>query len=372
MHGKVSVAKEKRKYWLILGFLIFVVYTFTAAQTIPEETILVPRWLSSLETNYSVSMGDEDSPASVNETSDRLLPFQLGNRFGYVDTQGHFSINQAKTGYVSLSDQRWAEYDAIPETIEIRNPANESLGAIEKGRGYPLFLDGQIYLLGETQNSLSLADEEGKLRWTRDFPAPLTSIDAAAGMILTGSLDGTVELLDTEGRRLFFFEPGGSRLSVILSCRVSRDGRQLAVISGIDDQRFLLLEGFGDSYKIVYHEFLEDGFRRAVHLAFVDNDNRIVYEREGGLGIYDIGSRQSISLPLEGEVIALDETGTNGLLFAVISLGGPRKNLAVIRLPGTLIMQAPFKSETAFLSRRGSHLYVGGGMTLASFELDMR
>jgi hypothetical protein len=289
-----------------------------------------------------------------------------------VDTRGHFAINQAKTGYVSLSDLRWAKYDAIPEKIEIRNPVNESLGVIEAGRGYPLFLDGNIYLLGEMQNSLSLADEEGKIRWTYDFAAPLTSIDAAAGLILTGSLDGTVELLDTEGKRLFFFEPGGSRLSVVLGCRISRDGRQLAVISGIDDQRFLLLEGFGDSYKIVYHEFLEDGFRHAVHMAFVDNDSRIVYEREGGLGIYDIRTRQSINLPLPGDVIALDETGTNGLLFAIISLGGQQKNLAVIRLPGTLIMQAPFKSETAFLSRRNSHLYVGGGMTLASFELDMR
>jgi hypothetical protein len=369
MHGKVSVAKEKKKYWLILGFLIFVVYTFTAAQTIPEETILVPRWLSSLETNYSVYMGAENTDAP---DGDQLLPFQLGNRFGYVDTQGHFTINRAKTGYVSISDQRWAEYDAMPEKIEIWNAVNELLGTIEEGRGYPLFLDGKIYRLGEMQNSLSLVDEKGKIRWTHDFSAPLTSIDAAAGLILTGSLDGTVELLDTEGRRLFFFEPGGSRLSVILGCRISRDGRQLAVISGIDDQRFLLLEGFGDSYKIIYHEFLEDGFRRAVRLAFVDNGSRIIYEREGGLGIYDIRTRQSTSLPLPGELIALDETGANSLLFAVISLGGQQKNLALIRLPATLVMQAPFKSETAFLSRRGSRLYVGGGMTLASFELDMR
>jgi hypothetical protein len=368
------MAKERRKYWFILGFLLFIIYFFVAGQPVPRETILIPRWLSSLETNYSVDLDVENSPAtSIPDTGqEQLIPFQLGNRFGYVDSQGQFRINETKKGYVSQSELRWAEYEPIAEKIEIRGPGNEILSIIEHGQGYPLFLDGRTYLLGKQQNSLSLVDDEGKKLWTYDFPAPLTSIDAAAGLILTGSLDGAIELLNMEGKRVFFFVPGGSRLSVILSCRISQDGNMLAFISGIDDQRFLLLEKSGESYLIVYHEFLEDGFRQAVHMAFVDNDSRIVFERKGGLGVYEIRTRQSIRLPLPGNVIALDETGSNGLLFAITSLGGRQKNLALIRLPENLILQAPFKSETAFLSRRGSCLYVGGGMTFASFELDMR
>jgi hypothetical protein len=365
------VAKGKKKYWFILGFLLFIMYVFAAGQPVPKETILIPRWLGSLETNYSVHL-TPPAGGMPDSGQEQLIPFQLGNRFGYVDSRGQFRINQPKKGYVSQSELRWAEYDPIAEKIEIRSPGNETLGVIEDGQGYPLFLDGRTYLLGGQQNSLSLFDDEGKKLWTYDFPAPLTSIDAAAGLILTGSLDGTIELLNTEGRRVFFFVPGGSRLSVILGCRISRDGNMLALVSGIDDQRFLLLEKSGESYLIVYHEFLEDGFRQAVHMAFVDNDSRIVFEQEGGLGIYEIRTRRSVRLPLSGNVIALDETGSDGLLFAVTSLGGPRKNLALIRLPGTLILQAPFKSETAFLGRRGSRLYVGGDMTFASFELDMR
>jgi hypothetical protein len=356
------VAKEKKKYWFLLGFLFFIVYIFIAARPVPVETILTPRWLSSLESAYSDPGGTGD-----------LLPFELGNRFGYVDSQGRFAINQVKKGYVSLSEDYWTEYEARPETIEIRDPRNNALMTIANGRGYPLFLDKRIFLVGEEQNSVSGTDDAGNIRWTYDFAAPLTCVDAAAGLLLAGTLDGSAVLLDAQGQPVFPpFEPGGSRLGVILGCRISRDGSRLALVSGIDAQRFLVLERSGDSYKVVYHEFLEDGFRRNVHLAFVDQDRRIIFEREGGLGIYEINSRNSVSLPLEGDILAVDESGSEGLLFVVAAQSERRKNLTAIRFPGTVIMNAPFQSETVFLKRHDSRLYIGGGMIMASFELDKR
>jgi hypothetical protein len=361
------VAKEKRKYWIPLGFFVFVVYVFLAAEPVPMETILVPRWLSSLESDYSADIAVENRPVQ-----DYLVPFKLGNRFGYVDTLGRFTINQRVKGAgVSLSDDRWAEYEAVPEIITIRNPQGEPLTVIQGGWGYPLFLDGKIFLIGEDQTSLSLVSEGGEILWTYDFAAPLTSIDAASDLILTGSLDGTVELLNAFGRRVFFFEPGGSRLAVILGCRISKDGSRLALISGYDDQRFLVLERFEDSYRVAYHEFMEDGFRRAVHISLVENDRWIIYERQGGLGIYEVETRRNSKIPLGGTIIAMDETGDDRI-FVISSLGGRQKTFSAIRLPGLIVMQAPFKSETVFFSRRGSELYIGGGTTLASFELERR
>ena len=382
------MAKEKSKYWIILAASLFVVYVFVAAQPVPPETVMTPRWLSSLVSDYSTEMSAEAQPTLS------LVPFTLGNRFGYVNTRGQFTINQpiksAGRAGVSLSDERWAEYAAVPDTITIRSPATvsdplgeagtslgEVLTVIENARGYPLFLDGKIFLIGEEQTSLSLVDDRGKILWTYDFAAPLTGIDAAAGLILTGSLDGTVELLDAAGRRVFFFEPGGSRLAVILGCRIAGDGSRLAIISGFDDQRFLMLERFGDSYRVVYHEFLEDGFRRAVHLSFVENDRWVVFERQGGLGLYEIETRRSVKAPLPGAIIALDERGDDGIIFAVSSLegrtrGGRLKILAALRLPGLIVLKAPFKGETAFFFRRGQEIYIGGDTTLASFALEKR
>ncbi|GHT89507.1 hypothetical protein FACS1894137_18880 [Spirochaetia bacterium] len=367
------MTKEKNKFWIIAGLSFFCIYIFVAAQPVPRETILAPRWLSSLESDYTAEMAAEGQ-----QIQDYLVPFKLGNRFGYVNTRGQFTINQPVTGIgrsdVSLSDDRWAEYDAVPDAVTIHRaePLGNTLTVIKDGRGYPLFLDGKIFLVGEEQTSLSMVDESGEILWSYDFAAPLTSIDAAADLILTGTLDGTVELLDSVGRRVFFFEPGGSRLAVILGCRIAKDGSRLTIVSGFDDQRFLMLERFGDSYRVVYHEFLEDGFRHAVHMAFAANDRWIVFERQGGLGLYEIETRRSVKVPLRGTVIALDEEGGDSLIFAVNSLGGRLKILAAIRLPGIIVLEAPFRSETAFFSRRGSELYVGGDTTLASFELEKR
>jgi hypothetical protein len=358
------VVKEKKKYWFTAGILVFLIYIFVAARPIPEETILVSRWLSSLESGYPIIL--EGSP----QDSSPPFPFSLGNRFGYMYDDGSFAVNQIRKGYISLSPELWAEYEALPQSIEIRNRENQELLSISNPKGYPLFLDNTIFIVGNEQNSLTALDSGGRELWTYDFPAPLTCVDAAAGLVLAGTLDGAVELLDSRGRQVFPpFEPGGSRLAVILGCAISKDGSRLALVSGIDDQRFLLLEKSGDAYRVVYHEFLTDGFRRAVYVAFIDGGNRVAFEREDGIGIYDTVSRTGVTLPLEGELMAMDTSGDSRFLFMITSQGAGRKRLVAVRYPGTIFMEAPFRSENAFLSRRDSKLYIGGDLAIASFEL---
>jgi hypothetical protein len=373
------MAKRKKKYWFILGLPLFIFYIFAAARPIPRETIVSPRWLSSLESDFPVSLGPETAKSSGKDAEtagNSGIPFRLGDRFGYVTREGHFSINRRREGHLEMSDNLWTQYGATPETVDIRSPLDEGVLTIEHPEGYPFFLDNQIFIAGKERNSLTALDEAGAIRWTYDFAAPLTCIDAAAGRILTGTVDGTVEVLDNSGKRLYIFPPGGSRIAVILGCAISRDGRVMGIVSGIDDQRFLVLEQFGNAenveYKVVYHEFLEDGFRRGLVVSFVNNDNWIIFERQGGLGVYETGTRRSHTLPLDGNIAAVDGSGNDGLLFVISSQGLRQKRLVMARLPDRIIVEAPFKSGTAFLDREETRLYVGGGTTLASFELEKK
>ena len=367
------MAKGKKKYWFILGLPLFVFYVFAAARPIPQETIVSPRWLSSLEADFPVSLGPD---AAQGPDGNGGIPFRLGDRFGYVDRQGHFPINRRRENRLEMSDKFWTQYGAVPETVEIRDSLDETVLIIENPDGYPFFLDNQIFLAGKERNSLSALDDAGAVRWTYDFAAPLTCIDAAAGRILTGTIDGTVEVLDNDGKRLYIFPPGGSRIAVILGCAISRDGRLFGIVSGIDNQRFLVLEQFGGAenveYKVVYHEFLGEGFRRSLAVSFANNDEWIVFERQGGLGIYETKGRRSHTLLLEGDIAALNGSGNDGLLFIISSLGARQKRLVMVRLPDRIIARAPFRSGAAFLGREGTRLYVGGGTTLASFELEKK
>jgi len=370
----------RKKIWLTAVTIFFVAYFFLAARQIPRQMVLVPRWLSSLESGETVRMDGAAETGTETEAA-RLIPFSLGSRFGFVALDdGRFSINRTAKSSVSLSGKYWTEYEAEPSRITIYDNTGETYAVIENPRGYPFFLDegrgqGRIFILGSEQNSISEIDASGAVLWAYEFAAQITCVDAAGGLLLAGALDGSIVIIDSSGRKVFSFEPGGSRYPVILGCAISSDGSRLGIISGIDNQRFLYLEHFGPSlgdYKVVYHEFLNDGFRRPVFISFVENDRWVIFERAGGLGLYEAGSRQAAKVELDGEVRAIDQSGGQGLIFAVLSGGGGMKELAGIMLPDRVMVAAPFRSDDVFLGRSESRLLVGGGRTIISFELEKR
>ena len=365
---KVSL---RGKWWLILVIFTFFIYIFITARPIPEETIISPRWISSLETNQPVYLGDF-SPGLAGS----LMPFVLGDYFGYFGDDGRLFSSSLSDGYAAVSENYWAVYDAVPDSIQVMNPDNRRLFTIDDPQGYPYFSGSQIYIIGNEQNSVSAIGSRGEVLWTFDFPSIITCIDAAEGYFLAGTADGIVILLDEDGRQVFTpFEPGGSRLSIIQGVAISSDASRMAVISGIDQQRFLLLERTGDNFRVIYHEFLELGFRRPVHISFIDNDTKVVFERERGIGIYDIVLRTSSFVPLRGNVIAFDDSGTDRLLFIITHndrTGGQGKRLTAVRYPGSIIMDIAFRSENVFLKRTAGRLYLGGDHSIASFEITGR
>jgi hypothetical protein len=109
-----------------------------------------------------------------------------------------------------------------------------------------------------------------------------------------------------------------------------------------------------------------------VAIEFVADDRWVVFEREGGLGFYEAGSRQSNKVELEGDLCALDRTGGNGLVFSIVTLSGNEKELVGIKLPGRTALRVPFRSWEVFLGRTDSELFIGGGQTLVSFTLEKR
>jgi len=370
----------KKKLWLFVIIILFIAYFLFAARKIPRQMVLVPCWLSSLESGETMRI-------SEGTETDTLLPFSMGSRFGFVGRKdGRFSVNRTARYNVSLSGKLWAEYEAEPNRVTIYDNTGEQYAVIDNPRGYPFFLDegsgatsgggqGRIFIIGSEQNSISEIDVSGAVLWTYEFAAQLTCVDAAKGLLLAGSLDGSIVVIDSNGKKVFSFEPGGSRYPVILGCAISRDGSALAVISGIDNQRFLFLEHFGagvGDYKVVYHEFLTDGFRRPVFISFVENDRWVLFERIGGLGFYEAGSRRTTKVDLDGEISAIDQSGGQGFVFTVVSMSPDRKELIGIMFPDRVMVAAPFKSGNVFLSRSDSQLLIGGGQTIIAFELERR
>lgn len=378
------MAKKKIKGQTVFIAVFLFVYFIIAARPVPREAILTPKWINSFETESPVVLGKT-------EVSGQLIPFDLGYNFGYIDTAGHFIVNRIKSSEIALSKNMWIEYPAEPENIEIKNIEGETIINIQNTRGYPILLDDRIFIFGSEQNSLSEIDRSGNVKWTYEFGSILTGIDVASDLVLAVSIDGVVEILNSQGERIYFFQPGGSRLEAIYGCAISKNGSRIGIVSGIDPQRFLLLEQFGTDpndrdYRVIFHEFLDSGFRRPVRVSFIDEDARVVYERQGGIGCYNIKSRRSIYIPLNGEVTAIDESGDSGLFFLItrhirqplhrelVGIRLPEENSFINTLQNPIFIKAPFKSDSVYLKRvqtqSGSMLIVGGGAALASFDLE--
>ena len=373
------MAQERKKVRVFVIVLLLFVYFVLASRPITHETVLVPKWLSSLESDLLVPLGGSERPVET------LLPFALSDRFGYVDSTGRFPVNKTKNGEIYLCENQWTEYGAIPDKIEIMNISSEVKLTIEAPGGYPILLDDRVFILGSDQNMLSEIDKNGKVMWTYEFGAPITCIDAAGGLVLTGTIDGVVEILGSDGARIFVFEPGGSRYSIILGCALSSDGLRAGIVSGINEQRFLVLESYaGGEYRVIYHEFLGGNFRRPVHILFVDQDRRIVYERPEGIGYFNIKTRKGLRIPLSGSITAIENSGDDGFFFLINSYPDNRKELIGIKFPrdsvlplaedgkDVIFLNAPFRSGDVFLGRNKDMLIVGGGKTLISYELEKK
>jgi hypothetical protein len=351
--------------------LLLIIYALFAARPVPEETVLKLVWLKSLTSSYAEN-------ANAFSPADELLPVDTGKHFDYVNQDGIFSILQATDSYVSMSEQCFSQYKGVPPRLDVYSPLNQKLFSINNPDGYPFFLDGKVFLLSRNQDSLAFAGNVANpsngleamrtVQWKYDFASPVTCADAADGFLAAGLLSGSLVVLDSKGKNVFSFEPGGSRIPVICGVAVSAEARYIAVISGLDEQRFVLLEkesGTETRWRIIFHQFLGTGFRKAVFVRFVDNDRRVAYERAGGLGLYDIGQKKAVIAPLDGELSCLADSGS--AVFVVTSGADGAKNFHI--LGHGLSLNAPFRADSSFLTCGKKRILVGGGERLAAFEM---
>jgi len=383
--------KIEKRYQIILWVAFCIFYAFLSARPVNKETVLVPLWISSLESGYTISAAGASRNQETRKThgnkvieeNGEPIPFNFGGRFGYFYEDGNFAINEVKTGNVGQSGNLYAEFHGQPELIEVKNILGETVLTLKNKDGYPFFIDNRLFILSSEQNSISELSLKGDTLWSYDFSSPVTCADAAAGLLATGEINGTISLINTNGQLFWTTEPSGSRIPAIFGCAISRDGTRMGVISGIDSQRFLFIEKDNASYKIGHHEFLGKGFRRPVFIKFENDEKKLVYERQGGLGIYDTSSRLSYFIPFEGRVAQMDSSGGDGLLFLITTapeqqdgangFNGEvhdKKNLIAIRYPDDIMISAPFKSKSVFLERSKDLIFVGGGRKLACFKIE--
>jgi len=186
-------------------------------------------------------------------------------------------------------------------------------------------------------------------------------------MVVGGTVDGWLEGVDSEGRQVFSFAPGGSRLPVVLGVGISRSGDWVAAVTGLDKQRLVVLGRGGNDYRVASHKFLESDFREPVRVVILEDDRHVLYRRDDGVGVWAVDGSIDAVLPVRADTfdVALDES--KGIAY-IVARRGRKSEIAAFRLPATLLGRIALPDSSEFVRFSGSSVYIGSRTWLARFD----
>lgn len=357
--------EKKNHSWILVAVLATVVYFFAAARPLGKELTFSPKWIADL--------GSQPAPASDGSAR----PFFLSGRYGYFRPDGKLLLSAKAADRVAVSSGSYAEYGAKGDPIAFRR-ADGKDAFVLKEPGLPAFASDRLFLFSRDGTGVSGYSASGARQWSRDSSSVITCFDANGSDAVVGGLDGRLVVVSPDGSLGFDYSPGGSRLQVILGCAISADSSLIAMVCGVDKQRFILLERRSDGYRVAYHAYLKSDFRRRVLVDFSDDGRYVLYEKEGGLSVMDTRTRRTSGIAVSGAVKEVRQSAS-GNYFLILSadgsspVAGPESSatLKVVRAPATEVMEESFSASGFFLDRSGPSIFVGGDDRIVSLEMGM-
>jgi hypothetical protein len=346
-----------------------IAYFLVCAHPLPKELVLAPSW-SRLLSSAPIVPAAGTSAAGTSAAGTSAMPFQLGGKYGYFSADGKLIFAATPAYGVAMAPDAYAAYERLSEGFAIKSPFGSELARV-KALGYPFFAASRRFVIGPDQAAVSELSADGRVAWSRRFGSVVTAFAASPSLAVFGLMDGTMVGMDRSGSEVLSFAPGGSRIPGIYGVAVSPDGQIVAAISGLDKQRFVVMEKRVSAYRVAYHRWLDSDYRRPVTMAFTSDGRRLVFESPVGVGVYERGGagagRESF-LPIAAPS-GLGLSARGGELLVFLSGLGADKRLVCASLPDRLVVDAPLSAKDAFVLTSGDSIFIGADDRIARLDL---
>ena len=348
----------KQRGVFLIGVILMAVYYFLFPRGTGKELVIVPRAYTSLSSAEATGLSPSDDVFSVKSGSTAAYfsdDFRLAARYG--------------SARMAVDDQ-WL---VLPgETgLDLLDPDGR-LRARLPGNAVPVARNGALYLYRTDQGRLSRIDPaNGAVLWSRDLLSVVTVLDYAAGRTLVGLLDGRCLVIDQSGEVVLRYRPGGSRVEAIYGGALSDDGTALALVAGLDPQRFVLLEERKNGFRPVSHHDTGTDFRRYLPVGFVNKGERVLYEGENSVVAVDTEEYGLTRLDLKGRPVSWRDDSLTGSL----SLLGRQESRTVLRIlsrSDLTLMESPLPEDTSSLRMSEDNLMLVGEQFFAVLGLEVR
>ena len=348
----------KQRGVFLIGLILMAIYYFLFPRGTGRELVLQPE---------SLRLMNEISPVHRG-TGPAVLGIHSGRNVVYLDDDGR-TVHRQTGSDLAVDDDWWATEG--PDGVDIRDPGGRLRSRIAVF-ARPISRNGSLYLYKSDLGSLSKVDpSNGRVLWSREFLSPVTVLDGRRERTLVGLLDGRFILLDAEGRVVQEFRPGGSRVEAIYGGALSSDGTKIALIAGLDPQRFILLEERKNGFRPVTHHSTETDFRRSVPVAFVRNDSLVLYESDGFVVALDTGHYQQRRLEVGGSPrVWIDIPDSSAL--AMLGEAGPKTMLLILTRHDLPIFDDRLPPDFVDIDMHQDRIYLVGDQRFGVMRIALR
>ena len=354
--------KNTKRNRVIIGMVIFcLLYILLAFRPLSTELHLVPDWTVNIN----------DLQRSDSSDVSKLIPFRLGQSIGYFTEDGKIASHIPYAFKAAISNKYYATFGADCEEADFFTSDGSKAGTIRMA-GFPFFDEDRIYTFLPGGASFASCAGDGSVVWSYESYAPIIAFDSSEGGTVVGFADGNVVSFNKEGKLDQKFAPGGSDFPVVLGVGISEDGETVACISGQNKQRFVIAQKTDSIHsKIIFHEYLPEDTNNQVLVKFNKTGNSVYYNYNGGLGIVDLKKLKSSHVELDGKIIQIEESESDGML-CILSKKNGTYTVTIVEPSDHPAAQFSFEADCAFIQVRGDALYVGRNTTISRMTIERK
>ncbi|KGM43013.1 hypothetical protein JY97_10015 [Alkalispirochaeta odontotermitis] len=342
----------------LLYIFLAIVYFFVFARSAGKELIVSPKSV----TTFKVL----DFPPA--QSKGPFLAIQSGRRAGFINEE-HELVSYYASDRIAL-DEEWIVIHQ-QNGLDLLEPTGRVIFHFPES-AYPIARDGNLYIYADDSGTLSKIDTtDGSRIWKKDYISQITSIDARVDRTLVGLLDGRIELIDNYGEVLFSYKPGGSRIEAIYGAILSNDASKIALISGLEPQRFMVLEERRNSFIPIHHHNANSDYRRPISMGFIRDDSQILYEGGEGIEIFDMNTNKLSKKGFSGSVIRWIVNLVPGTL-TVLKKDEEGTSIRMLTQKNLPIFDFALPSDSVDIIKDGNFVIIVGQDNIAALEFSLQ
>lgn len=361
--------KENVLLFVLAGFVFFTAYLLLAGFPLQDEIQFLPAWTIDIQEKLTLLMHDnkDQEKSSYSSISDKALPFKLGQFLGCISPEGDIPFMLSFPEKASISQSYWTSYSSNASLTPVYSSRTGDSFVIKES-GFPHLVQDDIYVFFPGGNAFGKYSSEGQKLWTAEHWSPITSFSSSDAGTACGYADGDIRFFNNDGDLVFSMYPGGSSYEVVLGIGIAGNGSYIAAVCGLEKQRFILIQLNGKNSKIVYHTYLESEKTEQTLVQFNNEDTRVYFNYEGGIGVVDCRKSTMFKIPIKGRVCSIKELEDQNLSFVLCQDG---QNWTVLALEAftNLIGSFSFTAEDAFMSVLNNDLYIGRDTQISKMEI---